>query len=187
MDPFGGADAAQTAQTGQDSFGGFLDYWWAFYYSNTITVIRFFLMIWVAVIIVNLFLLVVVYVPFSDSLRVTFFGNSSLPFFRKKYINQWNKIAARLDEGPTQWKIAVLEADQMTDWVLGRVGYAGGNIDEKIKDVPKGQIDFYDELVEAHRVRNQIVHDSNFTLEKSEAKEALGRYEKVLRSFELFT
>ena len=83
---------------------------------------------------------------------------------------------------PSEWREAIIEADIMLDDVLGRNGYVGDGVGEKLKAVESENLSTLNDAWEAHKVRNQIAHEgSAFNLSESIARRTIGRYEVVFR------
>jgi hypothetical protein len=89
------------------------------------------------------------------------------------------KIASDI---PSNWKIGVIEADKILDRTLEQKGYSGDSLGEKLKQmVPADIPGLYEEVWEAHKIRNQIVHEPDFEITQSEARKILGIYEKAVK------
>ena len=54
-----------------------------------------------------------------------------------------------------------------------------------MENVLPGQIEHIDELKEAHKVRNRVIHEEDFWLTKTQAKEVLDKYEHFLRDYDV--
>ena len=57
---------------------------------------------------------------------------------------------------------------------------------EILSEVNPGQIDNLEEIKQSHEVRNRIIHDESFVLDRDTAKKTLAAYENFLDSFEVF-
>ncbi len=57
---------------------------------------------------------------------------------------------------------------------------------EKLQSVQGGQLENKEPLIEAHEVRNQIVHDAKFVLSREEAEKYLQSYRNFFDEVELF-
>jgi hypothetical protein len=106
---------------------------------------------------------------------------------RKKLRIKWGRIKSRLNSSrERQYKLAVLEADRLIDDLIYRMGYKNGaNFGERLDNIPLGQIETVESLKEAHKVRNQIVLDDNFKLDKEAAQKTLGLFEEFLAYHEV--
>ncbi|MEX2090980.1 MAG: hypothetical protein WD989_02555 [Candidatus Paceibacterota bacterium] len=79
-----------------------------------------------------------------------------------------------------EWKFAVIEADKIMDDIL-KNSYPGETMGERLLNIGKGQLETLDGLWEAHKIRNRLVHDSNYFLRYTEAKKAVILYERTLK------
>lgn len=97
--------------------------------------------------------------------------------------NRWLEIEKRLEsENPADWKIAIIEADSIIDDIVQRIGYKGENLGERLKNIEPSDFDNLQNVWEAHKVRNRIVHEAEkFELTKEEARAVLEKYKKALR------
>jgi hypothetical protein len=108
------------------------------------------------------------------------------PFGLKKYEKEWRRIMGYLDQATEDaYKLAIIEADNLIDQILKRMGIAGTNIEERLKNASPGQIPNLEKIRSAHQLRNNIVHDPALRLSLDQAKEVLSDYEKTLKGLEL--
>ena len=109
------------------------------------------------------------------------------PFGVKKIEKQWEKIRGRLDTGlESEYKLAVIEADNMTEDILKRMGYSGETLGERLKNLTVATLPNIEEIKAVHQVRNNIVHDPDYRLSLEETKNALEVYEKAFRDLQAF-
>jgi hypothetical protein len=95
---------------------------------------------------------------------------------------RWEEIQRHLNSNKeAEWKFAVIEADNLVDYVLKASGYPGDTMGERLKNIDKSQIVTLDTLWEAHKIRNRLAHDPNYFLRYGEAKRAIQLYEKTLK------
>lgn len=97
---------------------------------------------------------------------------------------QWQVILEHVNsESPAEWKIAILEADNMLDEVLEDAGYVGETLAEKLKSMSRTKIASYDDVWDAHRVRNEIAHGGaiDMDLPKKTARDTVAKFEKAFR------
>jgi len=120
------------------------------------------------------------------------FGRSAEEFKRYKASGsralekRWKKIAKRMSKNvPSEAKLAILEADKMLDDVLTRLAFQGDSLGEKMEKLTPDYVSNIDALWEAHKIRNNIVHDPNYHLPLQEARKALEKYEQAFRDLEI--
>jgi hypothetical protein len=156
------------------------------YNSGSFRFIRIILLIYTVIMVINIILVVIVSDP-VNSLKTTLEGQHFSKPPKKKSLKRWEAIAKRLDsDSDAQYKIAVLEADKMTEEILKGIGYSGATVGEMLVSIKPSQLDHYAELEEAHEVRTNIVDDPEFSISQEQARETLDKYEAVLRGLELF-
>lgn len=99
---------------------------------------------------------------------------------------RWSVVQNHLNsENEADWKFAVIEADNILDELVRKMGYDGEDLGERLKAVEPSDFQSLQSAWEAHKVRNQIVHESSgFKLTYAEAKRIIGLYEQVFREFE---
>ena len=94
------------------------------------------------------------------------------------------KWQAILDKGsspnPSDWKLAVIEADSLMDDLLKRIGYPGETMGERLKYVDSSKLAAINDVWEAHKIRNIIAHDPNRAVSRQEIDKALEGFEKAL-------
>lgn len=101
----------------------------------------------------------------------------------KAMLVQWQVVLNHVNsESPAEWKLAILEADNMLDEILEAEGYQGETLGEKLKAVPAGAIRSYNDLWEAHKMRNLIAHESGtMDLTKKMARDTINQFEVAFK------
>ena len=109
------------------------------------------------------------------------------PFGVKKIEKQWTGIRSRLDTGlESEYKLAVIETDNMMEDTLKRMGYAGETLGERLKALTVATLPNIEEVKAVHHIRNNIVHDPDYRLSLEETKNVLEVYEKAFRDLQAF-
>lgn len=152
--------------------------------SSLFLFIKIFLMVYTIVLVIDLFFLLY-FKGIGSDVRKGLTG-MDMPYVSKgKMEKKWDKVKERLKTGSvSQYKVAILEADSIVDDIIGRIGHGGGNMTEKLEQLKAGQLDYQEELLEVHQIRNKIVHDENFIVDRELAEKTVGVYEKFLRYLE---
>jgi hypothetical protein len=127
--------------------------------------------------------------PVGGDLKKGFFGTKERPLASARSLNrEWKNIEARLGcPTPSEYKLAILEADAFLDRVLSEMGYAGSDAGGRIEAIPPGHFSKLDALREAHEARNRVVLERNFVLGKTEAARVLGLYREFLEEAEILS
>lgn len=83
---------------------------------------------------------------------------------------------------PSDWKLAVIEGDKILDKILVAKGYAGLSLGDKLKQMVPGDLpDTYEDVWEAHKIRNRIVHEPEFEISQNDARRIVGIYERAIK------
>lgn len=97
----------------------------------------------------------------------------------KEKLSQWQVVLDHVNsESPAEWKIAILEADDILDEILEDQGYVGETVAEKLKTMSRTKIASYDDIWEAHKVRNEIAHGGaiDMDLSKKMARDTIAKF-----------
>jgi hypothetical protein len=96
---------------------------------------------------------------------------------------QWAKIEELIGFGQEMnYKLAVIESDKLLDYVLKAMFFPGNTMAERMKNASYK----YPEIKKvwwAHKVRNHIVHDTQYAVKYGEAKKVLSLFKDALRAF----
>jgi len=115
------------------------------------------------------------------------FVKDSLEEEIEKTDNQrWQKVLEFVkSEESANWRLAILEADNMLDDLLKSRKYEGENLGERLKNVNPDGFNTLDYAWQAHKIRNQIAHEgTNFILTRHDANRTISLFERVFREFE---
>ena len=100
---------------------------------------------------------------------------------REEIQKKWDAIMAISEQqGAMGLKMAVVEADSLFDGILKSLVMPGTDMGERLRAACYK----YPELKKvwnAHRLRNQIVHETTFQLDVNDGKEAMRTYERGLK------
>jgi len=154
------------------------------YTSPFMSFVKFFLIIYTLVLILDLILLLILR-GIGGDIRTGLRGIDMPIISKSKMQKNWKKIRQRVDsKNVSQFKVAILEADAIVDDILKKIGYAGNDMAERLEQIKPGQFDYLEELKNIHQIRNRIVHEEDFVVDKKLTEETLDMYEKVLRYLE---
>ncbi len=100
---------------------------------------------------------------------------------------RWESIQKKIKENnPESWRIAIIEADILLDETLADAGYPGQSLGEKLKGANPQSFTTVQDAWDAHKVRNDIAHvGSDFVLTQKRAQDAILRFERVFREFDV--
>ncbi len=102
-------------------------------------------------------------------------------------IERWKKVLEHsASENPSDWRVAIIEADIMLDDLLGVLKLPGSTIGDKLKAVEPSDFLTLDQAWEAHKARNMIAHQgSDFLLNQREVRRIISLYEAVFKEFKM--
>jgi len=173
-----------------DTLGGAVWLWngLVVFFSTSIFVsaIKLFLFVYVVVLVVDIVMLLTLR-GVSSNIKKMLYGSNRPLLSKSKAIIRWEKILARLrDTNPSQYKVAILEADAFAEEIFVGMEYKGATMAEKLETVHAGQIETKDLLIEVHQIRNRIIHEADFSLSREEAEKWLDNYRAFFDEMELF-
>ncbi len=98
---------------------------------------------------------------------------------------RWVNVLKNLSsENDGNWKVAVIDADEMLNDLMTDLGFKGEGLGEKLKVADRDKFHSLSAAWEVHTVRNRIAHEgSAFTLTSREAKRVIALYEQIFREF----
>ena len=107
---------------------------------------------------------------------------SFTPLGQQHVQNKWQEIKQLIALGkPSNYSRAVLEADKLLDHVLKTHRAPGLTMGDRLKaSRNKFSEEAYDAAWKAHKVRNELVHNSQYELLDFQAKEAIENFKKAL-------
>lgn len=115
---------------------------------------------------------------------VGIFGHKrqAAPVSHQFYREQWDTIMHLGAGGPSQLRQALVEADKLLDHALRDLGITGESLADRLRTIEKRlQRDVYQNLWEAHKLRNSLVHEVGMHATPQTIKTALRRFEQGLR------
>jgi hypothetical protein len=98
---------------------------------------------------------------------------------------KWLDVESKINSAnPSDWRLAILEADILLDEMLIQMGLAGGSLGERLKSAHHSFFATLDEAWTAHKIRNIIAHQgSSYELTYGEARKAIDLYRRVFEEF----
>jgi hypothetical protein len=93
---------------------------------------------------------------------------------------KWHELEQMLKKGgPAQLKQAVIDGDKLVDHCLKGLGIPGDSMGERLRRA-KPKFSDYHGLWQAHKSRNQVVHETSKELLSFEAKQAVSKFKQAL-------
>lgn len=98
-----------------------------------------------------------------------------------KYRKKWLEIERELRKGDVRsYQMTVLEADKLLDSALKESGAAGETMGERLK-AKQATWTNANSVWNAHKLRNQIVHETDLKLGYDDARRALAGFKRALK------
>lgn len=97
----------------------------------------------------------------------------------------WLEVEQKINSvNPSDWRLAIIEADVLLDEMLEQMGLPGDHLGERLKAANKSFFNTLDEAWQAHKVRNIIAHQgASYQLSYNEAKKTVDLYRRVFEEF----
>ena len=109
-------------------------------------------------------------------------GKRRHTFDVQAYQTKCLKIENGLTKADTRsYNFSVLEADKLLDKALKEMGVPGQSMGEKLKKLGN-RLPNLNQIWYAHKLRNQIVHESDFQISYDDAKRALRIFRQALKN-----
>jgi hypothetical protein len=108
-------------------------------------------------------------------------AQGSRTFNQDKYRSEWMQIENQLvKNNEASYQVAILNADKLLDKALKEAGYRGKTMGERMKMAQKTWSNA-NHVWTAHKLRNQIAHETNLTLRYDIIKRALAAFKQGLK------
>jgi hypothetical protein len=93
-------------------------------------------------------------------------------------------ISYLFSQHPSDWKLAIIEADSMLEQLMEQLGFQGDTLGDKLKSANQSSFRQLASAWEVHTIRNRIAHEGgNFGISQHEAKRIIAIYEQIFRQY----
>ncbi|NOQ68190.1 hypothetical protein GQ568_01995 [Patescibacteria group bacterium] len=101
---------------------------------------------------------------------------------KTKVQKEWEAISYNLDSNNSEdYKKAVASAEELFNRVLKMANFSGSNIEDRLRKIPDSQLEFKEDIIWAHKLKEKIFEDESFEVEREEAKRAVYIFERALK------
>lgn len=101
-------------------------------------------------------------------------------------IKRWAEILEKSKSNPPQsFAFSIIEADKFVDDILKRMGLQGEHMADRLERLSASDIKTLDKLWRVHKIRNELVHNTDFDISPRDAKGVLDGYEDFLKELEI--
>lgn len=99
--------------------------------------------------------------------------------------DRWTEIQQHIaSDNPSDWKLAIIEADIILEKMLNDQGFAGATVAEKLRSASPNSFSTIEDAWDAHKVRNKVAHGAeDFVLTYKIARETITQYRRVFEEF----
>lgn len=140
-------------------------------------------LLWPAIILIGLVIVVVLGIAFQKLLHAL--QRPELHGLTPEKVREtWDQIEQMSNQGVMGAKLSVIEADKLLDGVLRSMIIPGETMGERLKSAAYKYKDI-NQVWNAHKLRNQLVHDSAFEITVPQAKRALKDFEAALKTLHI--
>ena len=84
-------------------------------------------------------------------------------------------------ESEASYAMAIINGDKLLDRALCQLGVAGRTMGDRLKKVGNSKFTQLNSVWHAHKIRNQIAHESDFAPTYAQAQHALATYKQALK------
>ncbi len=128
------------------------------------------------------FLIAVVVVGVLLLLAISLSKKRGPSFNKEDYQIAYLKIENSLKkENEASYAMAIIEGDKLLDKALCEMGVQGRTMGDRLKKIGKEKFTELNAVWHAHKLRNQIAHESDFHPEYRQAQHALETYKQALK------
>ncbi len=97
---------------------------------------------------------------------------------------QWQSVLRlATSNNPSDWKLAIIEADVILDMMTYMQGFPGETLGERLKNADVGYFKTLKYAKQAHHMRNQIAHEGDLQLTPRDVNQTIRMYEAVFDEF----
>lgn len=108
-------------------------------------------------------------------------GKRGHAFNVEEYQTRWLKIENSLSKNNARsYGMAVIEGDKLLDRALQEMGVAGKSMGERLKKIGN-KLPEINQIWYAHKLRNQIAHESDYDISYEQARKALTIFRQALK------
>lgn len=126
-------------------------------------------------------LLAIVLVGVLIFIGLTISSHKRYSFNVEEYQTRWLKIENGLDRNdPRSYEHAIMSADKLLDKALQEMGLSGKTMGERMKKV-NDKFTNPNHVWWAHKIRNQLAHETDAQIEYNEANRALAAFKQALK------
>ena len=106
---------------------------------------------------------------------------------KKRATAAWTAVEKHFFAGDANdLKVSVMDADNILNDALRYAGIKGVNLGERLKNIKRSQMPNLEDVWAAHKLRNEIAHETNLSLKRDVVERALESYKVALQNLGVF-
>ncbi|MCR4328590.1 MAG: hypothetical protein NUV53_03685 [Patescibacteria group bacterium] len=99
---------------------------------------------------------------------------------------RWEEVLKRMAiQTSDSMRLAILEADALVDSILKELGFEGDHMADRLAKITPESLLCIDRLWRAHRLRNELVHTPDYTIETEKAQQTIEDYESFMKEIKI--
>lgn len=99
---------------------------------------------------------------------------------------KWKKIKKRIkSSNKANWKLAIIEGEELIENALENMGYKGEGIKERLKGADQAVIPNLPDLISAYDIFINILSDPDYEVSQEKAIKVILSFEEFLKHFEI--
>lgn len=117
---------------------------------------------------------------FERHIRHLWIAWHGTPIPMHKMVKRWERIMRQTQvDNPQGWRLAIVEADNMLDEILRKIGYSGETIDERLEHINPEQFPSLEDAWRAHQIRTFIEQDPSYAPSREVLERTTEIYKKI--------
>lgn len=129
-----------------------------------------------------MFLIAIVIVGVLLLVTISLTKRRGASFDKENYQIDFLRVENSLDrENEASFAMAIISGDKLLDKALCEMGVPGRTMGDRLKKVGKAKFSQLNAVWYAHKLRNQIAHESDFRPDYKQAQHALSTYKQALK------
>jgi hypothetical protein len=154
--------------------------WWPFLFA----LIKY-LFIFMTILFLVAIILIVIRIQGSFKIRIREAVEEAMEAGRlpkTKFQKEWEMIIVKLESAtPEDYKKAVVLAGELFNRVLKAANFSGSNMKERLRKIPDSQLEYKEDIIWSHELKEKILKDENFQVDREEAERAVYILERALK------
>ncbi len=154
--------------------------WWPFLFA-----LMKYLLIFMTILFLAAIILIVIRIQGSFKIRIREAVEEAMEAGRlpkTKFQKEWEMIMSKLESAsPEDYKKAVVLAEELFNGVLKAANFSGSNMRERLRKIPDSQLEYKEDIIWSHELKEKILADESFQVDREEAERAVYIFQRALK------